>query len=194
MAFIRGSSIGGGGGGGGTPYLLSQQGAKIELPVYGDDNLIIKFKFLRTMITSNTRFSCILGDVFDGSGVLLFYNVSNWEFYCGSGTHYTWTASYNDITEVEINTATGSLKINGSTLYSHIGTRTHTAISLFTNSQNGYHYVGAIGQVEIYKDNALYLNLVPMKNSLTGEGYYHDTVGNQDYSSTTSIPLIYAEL
>lgn len=190
MAFIRGSSIGGGGDG--TPYLLSQQGAKIELPVYGDDDLIIKFKFLRTVITSNVRFSCILGDVFNESGVLLFYNGSNWEFYCGSGTHYTWTASYNDITEVEINTTTGSLKINGSTLYSRVGTRTHTAISLFTNSS--YHYVGAIGQVEVYKDNDLYLNLVPMKDSLTGKGYYHDTVGNQDYFSTTSVPLIYAEL
>jgi hypothetical protein len=184
----------GGGGSSGTPYLLSQQGAKIELPVYGDDDLIIKFKFLRTVITPNTSYSCILGDVFDGNGVLLFYSGTHWEFFCGTGSHYTWTASYDDITEVEINTATGSIKINGTPLYSNVGTRTHNAICLFTNSQFSYHYVGAIGEVEVYKDNALYLDLVPMKDDQTGKGYYHDTVGNQDYYSTTSVPLIYAEL
>lgn len=187
--------VNGGGGSSGTPYLFSQQGAEIELPVYGDDDLIIKFKFLRTIITPNTRFSCILGDVFNENGVLLFYSGTQWEFYCGTGSHYTWTASYDDITEVEINTATGTLKINGTTVYSQVGAnRYHTAITLFTNSQYSYHYVGAIGEVEVYKDNALYLDLVPTKDNQTGEGYYHDTVGNQDYYSTTSVPLIYAEL
>ena len=132
--------------------------------------------------------------MFDGNGVLLFYRNNEWQFFCGSGSNTTWTASYDDITEVEINTTTGSIKINGTTVYSHVGTRTHTAISLFTNSQYSYHYVGAIGEVEVYKDNALYLDLVPTKDSQTGEGYYHDTVGNQDYYSTTSVPLIYAEL
>jgi hypothetical protein len=178
------------------PYLVSQQGAKIELPVYGDEDLVIQFKMKRFNIYTpgNVSYSCVLGDHFDGDGVLLFYNSSGeWQFFCGTGCNTYWTATYNDIIDVEIDTVNGRLTIDNTIIYEHTpGTRTHNPICLFTNSQFNYHFIGAIGEVTIYKDNDLFAKLMPMKDGSTGEGYYHDIIGNQDYYSTTSNKLTYA--
>lgn len=180
---------GNGGGSSGTPYVFSRNNCYIELPVYSDEDLVIEFDFFK--FSNSGGHPVIIGDIFSNNGSLLFFTNNSWECYMGSGSHGSWTANYTDVTSVKIEYALGKITIDGTVVHNQAGTRQHQTIKLFGVS---YYFNGAIGEVDIYKDGDLYMHLVPMKDGTTGEGYYHDTIGNQDYYAGSTDKTEYIEM
>ncbi len=180
----------GGGGGTSAARMLASTGAQtIALPYYSNDGVVIKFKMLIGNVESGT---IILGDIWSVNGVVLYTYESTLAIRCQSYLNESVTKPSWKIAEVEIDYSTGIVTIDGNTYTTGVTPSNHNQISLFGLSS---HYCSvAIGDVTIKKNGADVMHLVPMQDGGTGAGYYHDTIGNTDYYSTTGTNLIYAEL
>lgn len=181
---------GGNGGGGNSkiPCICSDGRQYITLPVYGDEDLVVKFKLLRGNHESTSAVIC------GGWGTYKFlFHTYGYEYYYYTGTNSSVRIPEKPYVWQDCELGLGYAIVDGTTYTGGSDTRDHDALTVFGNGNNYLSNV-AIGEIEIYKDGVLYLDLIPMQDSQTGEGYYHDNVGNQDYYSETSTPLIYSEL
>lgn len=188
MAWIRGSTINGGGGGQPLKMVASSGAQSIQLPYYSDDGIKLKFKMLGG-ISDNAP---VFGDVWSTAGVVFyFYNRLKLGLrvvdYLNENIPYTSFKLMN----VEFDYSTGILTIDGNT-YGELKTPGHNPIYLFGVS-NRYSAV-ALSDISVEQNDVEIMHLEPRKNIQTGEGYYHDSIGNQDYYSITSTGLIYTEL
>ena len=189
--------VNGGGGNSKTPCICSNWAQRVTLPYYADDGISIEFKMI---LSSNSANRVILGDNFDYDGTVL-YTV-NTNAALGARTQTQWFAenlpykSWNMV-DVKLDIANGIFTIDGVDYgIGHIPS-THPAnkyLTLFDIYGGGRGSSVAIGEVSIKQNDVEVMHLIPMKNNQTGEGYYHDDIGNQDYYSETSTPLIYSEL
>lgn len=191
MAWIRGSAIGGGSSSG-TPFVVATGNQSVQLPIYGDAaNLVIKTKFLRN--DNDGGSTAIIGSNWSGSDYLLTTEGGNAKltYYMG-GRHIQPPIIQGKVQELEL--GYNYAKVDG-TLYQGTGNaRGHYTISLFSINSGGNKSRIIMGAVEIYVDGDLVMNLVPKKDNQTGEGYYHDDIGDQDYYSSSGTGLKYLEI
>lgn len=184
-----------GGGGSGTPFIfstkLSNQG--ITLPVYGDDNYRYEFKLVIPCYQSETLIfggawsvsSKLFHTFGSASAPIIVYYISN--------SYVSISYNYWDIMDIEANTT--YIKVDGTTYTGTATTKAHEQVSLYGLSGSHLAIIG-ISEMKIYdnSDDSLVMDLVPMKDSSTGDGYFHDTVGNTDYTSGVTGGLKYVEL
>lgn len=186
MAFVRGSSIGGK-----KLKMLASTGAQIvPLPYRTSDGVKLKFKMLLGYPSSE---GVIFGDDWSQYGVL-FYFTNNRKF----GLRVVSWVSDNipikafEIVDVEFDYTTGILKLNNDT-YGEYHAGNNYTINLFGISTSHRAWV-ALSDISIEQNGSEIMHLEPRLNSQTGGGYYHDTIGDQDYYSTTGTDLIYTEI
>lgn len=176
------------------PYIAANGQQLVTLPLYSDDCPIIKAK-LMTCVPAGQQ--VIIGDIWDANGVIFYTenNVFNALYfrYSSSSVSNITNVKWCEPVEVELDYTNGSIKYDGVLYSGSPKTQLHNAIKLFgqnTTTRRGLVY---IFEMKIYVNDVLVMNLVPMLDSNTGAGYLHDTIGNQDYYSETSVPLIYGE-
>lgn len=186
MAFIRGSSIGGK-----KLKMLASTGAQIvPLPYRTSDGIKLKFKMLVGYLNSG---GVIFGDDWSQYGVL-FYFASNSYFglrVISFVNDYIPIKAF-EIVDVEFDYTTGILKLNNDT-YGEYHAGNNYTINLFGISSSHRSWV-ALSDISIEQNGSEVMHLEPRLNSQTGAGYYHDTIGGQDYYSTTGTNLIYTEI
>ncbi len=180
-----------------TIQMIGSNGAqRLTLPYYADDGISIEFKM---MLSTNSSNRVILGDLFDYDGTVLYTVGTNAAL--GARTQQEWFAEnlpYKSWTmvDVKLDIANGIFTIDGVNYGTgHVPT-THPAntyLTLFDTYGGGRGSSVAIGEVSIKQNNAEVMHLVPMKNSQTGAGYYHDSIGDQDYYSEGSTDFAYIE-
>ena len=196
MAWYR--CTGGNGGGGGAtkvPYVYSTAQQYVALPLYDDDDFIIEAKIA---IKLKNIQAPLIGDGQWSSQSFVLYNENNETLQLryntsGNVTIQTEETIINNFVDIEMDSVNGTIVYNGTT-YGGTPVRNHWQVGLFAqNASNRLGYL-AIDEMKIYKDDALYMDLVPMKNESTNAGYLHDTVGEQDYYSLTSTNLKYDEI
>ena len=182
-----------GGSGGGetvTKYIASSCAQQLNLPVYMDEDILIKTKIMIPQ-TYPSETSIINNE----------WNVYCMAFYIANGGLCLRDTSSRIVSfankpwkwvDIEFKTSDGSIKYDGVTYGGQGGNYNHKVISLF-GIENGHYSSVAMQTIEIYKDGDLYMNLVPSEDSLTGDGYFYDTIGEQSYYSATATPLIYKE-
>ena len=165
----------------------------ITLPVKASEHL--KFEFELYHLYGSGDF-CFFADIWSGTGWLV--HTRQWDIgyrYSNSSGSEIYSITPYTKKIVEITTYDGTLIVDGV-----VKTTGHTVsytsgenIKMFgMNSSNSC--CATVGTTKIYKDNVLYMCLVPMKDETTGAGYYYDTINRQSYYSTTNSPLIYAEM
>lgn len=179
-----------------TPMIGSNGAQRLTLPYYADDGISIEFKM---MLSSNSSNRVIFGDLFDYDGTVL-YTVGTNEA-LGARTQREWYSenlpykSWNMV-DVKLDIANGIFTIDGVDYGTgHVPT-THPSnyyLTLFDIYGGGRGASVAIGDVSIKQNDVEVMHLVPMKNSQTGAGYYHDSIGDQDYYSEGSKDFIYTE-
>lgn len=176
-----------------TAMICSTGGQSITLPVKASEHLTFKFDLY--FLYGNGDF-CLMADVWSGSGWLV--HTRYWDlafrYDAGGGSHVFPITPYTK-KSIEVNTFDGTLIIDG-----NVKTTGHTVsytsgeyIRMFgMNASNSC--MASVGVVDVYKDDVLYMHLVPKKDENTGAGYYYDTIGGQSYYSETANPLVYAEM
>lgn len=176
------------------PYIAANGNQIVTLPIFSDDYPVIKTKL---MTISPTGQQVFIGDIFDVNGVLLYAenNVLSALYFRYNNSSYSTinNVKWCEPVEIEIDYTDGSIKYDGVLYAGAAKTQLHNAIKLFGQNTTTRRALVYIFELKIYVNNVLTMDLVPMKNSNTGEGYLHDIVGNQDYYSETSVPLIYGE-
>lgn len=174
-----------------TPMIFSDGRQQLVLSsILGNLDYTYKFKLYISNYQTETL---ILGSDWN-VGCKLFHTYGS----LGSPTLYYYTnntpisipSTLNKILDVEM--STDYIKIDGVTYSDTAASRASSAISLFGFSTTHRSSVG-IGEFQVYdnSDDSLVMDLVPMKDSSTGEGYFYDTVGEQSYYSSTAYPLHY---
>lgn len=176
-----------------TPYVASTGNQYLTLPFYCDDYPVIKAK----LMTLTSYQQVIIGDTsWDVSG-FIFYCDNNFNYlyfrYSNNGFTTINNAKWCDPVEVEIDYSTGDITYDGTKYAASPKTQLHNPITLFGNPSNRQGNMFLFG-LEVYINNILVMNLVPMKDSQTGVGYLHDTIGDQDYYSGSSSGLLYGEI
>lgn len=176
------------------PYIAANGNQIVTLPIYSDDYPVIKAKL---MTIAPLGQQVIIGDIWDTNGVI-FYTENNalnalYFRYSSSSVSTITNVKWCEPVDVELDYNDGSIKYDG-VLYSGAAkTQLHNAIKLFGQNSTTRRSLVYIFELKIYVNDVLVMNLVPMLDSNTGAGYLHDTIGNQDYYSETSVPLIYGE-
>ena len=170
----------------GIPFICSDAKQYFALPnIYGDDDYRYEFK----LIVPSEQQSLIFGGNWNVSAKLLHTYGSNLTYYMtNSPTQIPYTCW--DIMDIEASTT--YIKVNGTPYTSASQARGHELIYLFGFS-NGYKSSIGISEFKIYdnSDDSLVMDLVPRKNSSTGAGYFHDTVGDDDYYSESGYDFAY---
>lgn len=176
-----------------TPYVASTGNQYLTLPFYCDDYPVIKAK----LMTISAYQQVIIGDTsWDVSG-FIFYCDGNFNNlylrYSNNGITTINNAKWCDPVEVEIDYSTGDITYDGTNYTGSPKTQLHNPITLFGNPNNrqGFCFLFSL---QVYTNDNLVMNLVPMKDSQTGVGYLHDTIGGQDYYSGSSSGLLYGEI
>lgn len=178
-----------GGGGSFIPMITSSGSQYIELPINGNGDYTYKFK-LYVPTAQNEKL--IFGSAWNVGARLFHFTTSNLTYYISNNQTYI---PYNTgILDVEASTdyiIVNQIKYTGTA-----ATRISGNIKLFGISGSDKAGVMGIGEFKVYdnSDDSLVMDLVPMEDSSTGAGYYHDTVGNTDYYSDSSTDLQYAEI
>lgn len=171
-------------------YISSSCAQQLDLPVYMDEDIVIRTKIM-IPLTLPYETSIINNE----------WNVNCMAFYIGQGvlilrdtTSHTvsWANKPWKWVDIEFKTSDGSLVYDGVTYGGQGGTYNHKVISLF-GVENGHFSSVAFQDIDIYKDGDLYMHLEPRADAQTGAGYFYDTIGEQNYYSATSTPLIYNE-
>ena len=182
----------GGNGGGGTasPCVVATGEQTIDLPIYGDEtDLVIKFKLFRYENSQGN--TAIFGSVWNNAHFLLSTEGGGFTYYLGGG-YVQFPVNKGEVMDIEL--GYDYAKVNGTLIQGGGSTRAHSLISIFSNNSGGNNAFCIMGGVQIFVDGDAVMNLVPMQDSQTGEGYYHDTIGNQDYYSTSGTGLKYTEM
>lgn len=169
------------------PCLCSTNAQSILLPVYGNDDLVFKFKLLKPNTEYNT--AVVAGGW--GSWKFLFQTNENntYLYYTGARSSVTIPAKIWEWQDVEL--GSGYAIVDGVTYTGGSRTRDADQISMF--GVPSYYSSVAISETEIYKDGNLIMRLVPKEDN-DGHGYFHDEINNIDYYSTTDTHLIYQEI
>lgn len=171
-------------------YISSSCAQQLDLPVYMDEDILIKTKIMIPQ-TYPSETSIINNE----------WNVNCMAFYIGQNTLVLRDTSSHTVNitnqpwkwvDIEFKTSDGSLKYDGVTYGGNGGTYNHKVISLF-GIENTHFSSVAFQDIKIYKNGALYMNLIPKLDIDTGGGYFHDTIGGNDYYSVTQTPLLYRE-
>lgn len=181
----------GSGGGNTIPFVCSTGSQYIQLPVYSDDNPVISFKMLQDAYGEDS--AVVVGDNWSTSGMLI---------YCDRSYMHTRISPSQDISfypvpwevfDVEFDYDAGSLKYGSQTIGDYPSQHQHLPIFLFGLNNTQMSSV-CIGEMSIKVSGTEVMHLVPMKDSSTGAGYFHDTIGNTDYYSDSSTDLKYIEI
>lgn len=190
MAWYRCGTGGGGQPAEKIPFVASSGAQYLSLPVYTDEDIIIKAKILIPSAPTaevsfiNSEWSVNGFGFHGGYGYLqLRYNTSSDPRF--NNKDWKWV-------NVEYNTTDGTLLYDGTTYGGTHQAYAHKAVQIF-GVDNGHFSAMAISEMKVFKDGALYMNLEPRKDASTGAGYLYDTIGEQSYYSLTSTPLIYEE-
>lgn len=169
------------------PFVASTNAQQVELPVYADEDIVIKTKIMvpstfvgeTTIIDNEWNANCFALYISqnqlcvrDNTTRITFLDNKPWKWM-----------------NVEYNTNDGSVIVDGVTYGGQGGSYNHKKICLF-GVENAHYSCCAIASMQIYKDGNLYMNLEPRQNAL-GEGYLYDTIGEQGYYSNTDTPLEY---
>lgn len=181
-----------------TPIsMIGSNGAqKLTLPYYADDGISIEFKM---MLSYNEPNTVILGDNFNYDGTVLYISATGTNL--GARTQEAWVSEdlpYETwkMVNVKLDIANGIFTIDGIDYgIGHVPT-THPEnkyLSLFDIYSGGRGSSVAISEVSIKQNDVEVMHLVPMKNSQTGAGYYHDDIGGQDYYSEGNKDFVYTE-
>lgn len=169
-----------------TPDVMSTGYQYIELPLYDDDYPVIKAR-VRTLYTAVQ--AVYIGDVWSVDSFCFYIENGAPQFrYTTNNVDTISSPAFNRFVDIEMDYRAGTLKYNGTTYGGVQKTQLHNSIKLF-GADNRYS-IFAIEKMEIYKNNSLFINLVPQVNA-NGEGYLYDTIGQQAYFSATNIPLIH---
>lgn len=175
-----------------TPMLFANGAQRVTLPVYADENIKIVTKIYPIGNVGDTN---IIGDEFDTDGwVLHFSGRDTLSFRYSRSNPLAVNSNPFTIREIEMATQDGSFKIDGTVVTSGNTTSyNHYPIQLFGINQGGNNasYVG-IGEIKVYKDNTLYMHLLPQKD-YTNKGYFYDVINDTNYYSETSNDLFYVE-
>lgn len=172
------------------PCLSSGGNQAITLPIYDDGNYTFKFKLMVFAPQNNTL---ILGGYWN-EGCLLFqtYKVNdNYVlYYFPSNIPVSAPIKFGQWMDIEL--APSYMKVDGVTYQGTAASRYHNQTRLFAYD-NAYGSSIALSEIEVYNSsNVKVLDLVPTENS-SGQGIFHDTVNDTDYSSTQQ-PCGYIEL
>ena len=182
----------GNGGGGSTtyPYVVATGEQSINLPIYGDEtDLVVKFKIFRN--ESDQGSNAIFGSEWNNYHFLLSTEGGAFTYYIG-GSYVQFPVNKGEIMDIEL--GPDYAKVDGTLIQGAGGGRGHSLISIFSINSGGNMAYCIMGGVQIFVDGDMVMDLVPTQDSQTGEGYYHDTIGNQDYYSTSGIGLKYVEM
>jgi hypothetical protein len=176
-----------------VPILVSNGVQRLTLPVYGDEDIKINTTIYPMGNSGDTN---IIGNQFTESGwVLHFAGRNTLNFRYSSGNPVAFASEPFTLREIEMATADGSLIVDGTTITSgHSTSYNHYPIQLFGINEGGtnYSYVG-IGEMKIYKNDTLFMHLIPRKDS-NDHGYFYDEIGEQSYYSDTSDHLFFTEI
>ena len=182
---------GGGGGGSTVPFICSTGAQYIELPIYSDDNPVISFKMLQDAYGESP--AVVVGDNWSTSGMLIYCDGRYMHTRISPSQNVSFNPVPWEVFDVEFDYATGSLKYGSQTVGDYPSTHQHLPIYLFGLNNTRMSSVG-IGEVSIKVSGTEIMHLVPMKDTNTGAGYFHDTVGDTDYYSDSNTDLIYLEI
>ena len=160
---------------------------QIALPVYNDDYPIIEFKLYQTKYTDQ---GVIIGDGWTANSVIFYMLNNKNEFRYSSNGIVPVPMKTDEWIDVKIDYSTGILTYDGIEYGGGVSTKPHNQIKVFGFSS---HYTSVeISDIKIYKNNELFMHLIP-KSDISNEGYYYDLVGGQNYYSTTDTPLLYMQ-
>ena len=170
------------------PYISSSCAQQLNLPVYMDEDIVIKTKIMipnaspndTSIINNEWNTNCLAFYIASGRLVLRDTPNSTPTF---DNKPWKWV-------DIEFKTSDGSLVYDGVKYGGNGGNYNHKVISLF-GIENGHFSAVAFQSIKVYKDGDLYMYLEPRKDEQTGGGYFYDTIGLQSYSSSTNTPLVY---
>ena len=171
----------------GDPYIVGMGTAYSELPVYSDENdiLKIKFKFKNTDETTDNK--TVIGSAFSGNGdYLLYMSVENGQpiYSYAVANNYTYIKAPRSTTDYDdIELGYDYMIVNGTTYTSQTPAKhiSHNPIYLFGSAYTGS---GVFGEVKIYKNDVLTYDLVPSLNS-SGVACFKDVLNSDtEYLST----------
>lgn len=173
-----------------TVKMVVSTGAQlIQLPYYSDDGIKLKFKMFLGYVNQN---GVIFGDEWSSAGILFYTEGQTLELRVIGNVETNIPLPAYHIADVEFDYTTGILTIDGDT-YGSYTLGGHKPIYLFGLS-SGHEIWGALSDISIEQNGTEVMKLVAKKDASTGAGYYHDTIGGQNYYSTTSTDLLYTEI
>ena len=174
-----------------SPYVVATGQQSIDLPIYGDEtDLVIKFKIFRYEYSQGN--TAIFGSTWNNRHFLLTTEGGLFTYYIG-GTYIQFPVNRGEVMDIEL--GYDYVKVNGTLIQgSGAGTREHSLISIFSVNSGSNNAFCIMGGVQIFVEGDMVMDLVPMQDNQTSEGYYHDTIGNQNYYSTSSTGLKYIEM
>lgn len=171
--------------------MIASSGAQsIQLPYYSDDGIKLKFKMLAGSLTNA---SVIFGDVWSLSAITLYAISGKLGLREGGNVNENIPHINYKVRDVEFDYSTGILTLDGDT-YGAYYAGGHNVINIFSSNNSGHYSAVALSDILIEQNGVEVMHLEPREDSQTGEGYYYDTIGMQDYYSTTETPLIYTEI
>lgn len=164
----------------GNPYIVGMGNAYTALPVYSDENDILKiqFKFKNTDETTDNKM--VIGSAFSGnSDYLLYMTVENGQpiYSYAVANNYTYIKAPRSTTEYDdIELGYDYMIVNGTTYTSQTPAKhlNHNPIYLFGSAYTG---AGVFGEVKIYKNDVLTYDLVPSINS-SGVACFKDVLNS----------------
>ena len=165
----------------GDPYIVGIGTAYSELPVYSDENDILKiqFKFKNTDETTDNK--TVIGSAFSGNGdYLLYMSVENGQpiYSYAVANNYTYIKAPRSTTDYDdIELGYDYMIVNGTTYTSQTPAKhsIHRPIYLFGGDT--YKGSGVFGEVKIYKNDVLTYDLVPSLNS-SGVACFKDVLNS----------------
>lgn len=173
-------------GGNKKPSVMSTGYQYIELPLYADDYPIIKAKVMSLYKAGQGLY---IGDVWTIDGFSFYIENDALQFrYTRDNIATISSPIFNKFVDIEMDYSAGTLKYNGTTYGGIQKTQLHNAICIFGIGDKTS--IFAVEEMQIYKNNELYMNLIPLVDE-SGQGYLYDTIGQQSYFSNTNISLIH---
>lgn len=192
MPWIQSRKKSSGGGGTPIPYIAANANQLVTLPFYSDDYPYIT---ARLMTIAPLGQQVIIGDIWDVNGFVFLIENNDWNNlylrYITTAMLPIPTVKWCEPVDVELDYTNGSIKYDGILYTGAPKTQLHNIIKLFGQNATTRRGMVFIFELKVYINSVLAMHLIPMKDTNTGAGYLHDTIGNQDYYSETTAPLIY---
>lgn len=164
----------------GDPYIFGIGTAYSALPVYGDENDILKIQFKFKNVDENADNKMVIGSAFSGnSDYLLYMTVENGQpvYAYAVANNYTYIKAPRSTTDYDdIELGYDYMKVNGVTYTSQSPAKhyNHTPIYVFGSTYTGS---GVFGEIKIYKNDTLTYDLVPSVNS-SGVACFKDSLNS----------------